>query len=60
MANTIRIKRGTSTPTTSTLTNIGEMAVDYVNGKVYIRLASSVICINSSTSSSSSGTTQSS
>lgn len=57
MANTIRIKRGTSTPTTSTLTSIGEMAVDYVNGKVYIRLASSVICIN--TSSSSGGTTTS-
>ncbi len=59
MANTIRIKRGTSTPTTSTLTSIGEMAVDYVNGKVYIRLASSVICINSSSSSSSGGTTTS-
>lgn len=58
MANTIRIKRGTSTPTTSTLTNIGEMAVDYVNGKVYIRLASTVICINTS-SSSSGGTTTS-
>lgn len=57
MANTIRIKRGTSTPTTSTLTSIGEMAVDYVNGKVYIRLASTVICINSSSSSSSSGGT---
>ena len=58
MANTIRIKRGTSTPTTSTLTSIGEMAVDYVNGKVYIRLASSVICINTS-SSFSGGTTTS-
>lgn len=56
MANTIKIKRGTSTPTTSKLTQIGEMAVDYINGKVYIRLASSVICINTSSSSSSTKT----
>ena len=54
----IKIKRGTKTPTTSNLTEIGEMAVNYSAGKVYIRLASSVICINTSnSSSSSSGTT---
>ena len=51
MANVIKIKRGTSTPTTSTLTQIGEMAVDYNASKVYIRLASTVICINATTSS---------
>lgn len=53
----IKIKRGTRTPTTANLTEIGEMAVDYSAGKVYIRVSSSVICINTSSSSSSSGTT---
>jgi len=56
MANKIQIKRGTRTPTTSNLTKIGEMAVDYSNKKVYIRLSSTVLCINTS-SSSSGGTT---
>lgn len=42
----IVIKRGTKTPTTSNLTRIGEMAIDYVNHKVYIRSSSKVICIN--------------
>lgn len=51
MANVIKIKRGTSVPTTSTLTQIGEMAVNYSTGKVYIRLASTVVCINETTSS---------
>lgn len=45
--STIVIKRGTKAPTTSNLTRIGEMAIDYYNHKVYIRTASKVICINS-------------
>lgn len=56
MANTIQIKRGTRVPTTSNLTKVGEMAVNYSTGKVYIRLSSSVVCINT-TSSSGGGTT---
>lgn len=51
MANVIQIKRGTSTPTTSNLTNLGELAFDYSANKLYIRSSSSVICINSDLSS---------
>lgn len=56
MANVIKIKRGTRTPTTANLTQIGEMAIDYINKKVYIRVSSEVICINV-TSTSSGGST---
>ena len=37
MANVIKVKRGTSTPTTSNLANIGEFAFDYSANKLYIR-----------------------
>lgn len=52
MAQTIVIKRGTKAPTTSTLTRIGEMAIDYTNNKVYIRTSGKVICIYPATSTS--------
>lgn len=48
MANKIIIKRGTKEPTTSNLTSIGEIAFDYQNKKLYVRAASSVVCINTS------------
>ena len=48
MANKIIIKRGTKEPTTSNLTSIGEIAFDYQNKKLYVRAASKVVCINSS------------
>ena len=47
MANIIRIKRGTTTPTTSSLTQVGEMAIDTSTNDVFIRGTSSVIKINS-------------
>lgn len=50
MSQKIVIKRGTKAPTTSNLTRIGEMAIDYANNKVYIRTSSSVICIYSASS----------
>lgn len=46
MANVIKVKRGTSTPTTSNLANIGEFAFDYSANKLYIRSSSNVICVN--------------
>ena len=46
MANVIKVKRGTSTPTTSNLANIGEFAFDYSSNKLYIRSSSNVICVN--------------
>ena len=44
MANVIKVKRGTSTPTTSNLANIGEFAFDYSANKLYIRSSSQVVC----------------
>lgn len=41
----IRVKRGTTTPTTSNLTNVGELAFDYSNNALYARGSSSVIKI---------------
>lgn len=41
----IRVKRGTSTPTTSNLTNVGELAFDYSNNALYARSSSSVVKI---------------
>lgn len=41
----IRVKRGTTTPTTSNLTHIGELAFDYQNNALFARSASSVIRI---------------
>lgn len=41
----IRVKRGTSAPTTSNLTNVGELAFDYSNNALYARSSSSVIKI---------------
>ena len=38
MANVIKVKRGTSTPTTSNLANIGEFAFDYSANKVLHKL----------------------
>src|SRR5574344_2028292 len=46
MANVIKVKRGTSTPTTSNLANIGEFAFDYSSNKLYIRSSSQVVCVN--------------
>ena len=46
MANVIKVKRGTSTPTTSNLANIGEFAFDYSANKLYIRSSSQVVCVN--------------
>ena len=46
MANVIKVKRGTSTPTTSNLANIGEFAFDYSSNKLYIRSSSNVVCVN--------------
>ena len=46
MANIIRIKRGTTTPTTSNLTQVGEMAINTSTNEVFIRGTSSVIKIN--------------
>ena len=39
----IRVKRGSTTPTTSKITNIGEMAFDYNNDALFIRGSSSMI-----------------
>ncbi|ABX81241.1 hypothetical protein [Acholeplasma laidlawii] len=39
----IRVKRGTSVPTTSHLTQVGEMGFDTLNNELYIRGNSSVI-----------------
>ena len=41
----IRVKRGTSVPTTSHLTQVGEMGFDTTNNELYIRGNSSVIKI---------------
>ena len=41
----IRVKRGTSTPTTSNLTNVGELAFDYSNNALFARGSSSVVKI---------------
>lgn len=46
MANVIKVKRGTSIPTTSNLANIGEFAFDYSANKLYIRSSSQVVCVN--------------
>lgn len=57
---TILIKRGTTIPTTSKLKNYGELAVDYSNGKLYVRCTKGIMCVNTNTlssSSSSSGNT---
>jgi len=42
---TIRVRRGTSTPTTSNLSHIGELGFDYNNNVLYARSASSVVKI---------------
>jgi len=39
----IRVKRGTTTPTTSNVTNVGEMAFDYNNDALFIRGSSSMV-----------------
>lgn len=54
MAQQIIIKRGTRTPTSFNLTKIGEMAVDYVNEKVYVRVPTKVILVNPTIDTSSS------
>lgn len=41
----IRVKRGTTTPTTSNLTNVGELAFDYTNNVLYARNSTSVVKI---------------
>lgn len=41
----IRVKRGTTTPTTSNLTNIGELAFDYSKDELFVRGSSSVVKI---------------
>ena len=41
----IKVKRGTTTPTTSNLTNLGEMAFNYSNNELFIRGQSSVVKI---------------
>lgn len=41
----IRVKRGTTTPTTSNLTYLGELAFDYSNEVLYARGSSSVVKI---------------
>lgn len=43
---TIQVKRGTSKPTTSNLTNTGEFAFNYSSNELYIRGSSSVIKMN--------------
>ena len=40
---TIRVKRGTTAPTTSNLTNVGELAFDYTNNHLYARGSSAVV-----------------
>lgn len=42
---TIRVKRGTTTPTTSNLTYVGELAFDYSSDSLYVRGSSSVVKI---------------
>ena len=42
---TIRVKRGTTAPTTANLTNVGELAFDYGNNSLYARGSSSVVKI---------------
>lgn len=44
----IRVKRGTTNPTTSNLTNLGEMAFNYSSNELFIRGQSSVVKINGS------------
>lgn len=44
----IRVKRGTTTPTTSNLTNLGEMAFNYSSNELFIRGQSSVVKIGGS------------
>ncbi len=39
----IQLKRGTSTPSTGNVTNIGEMAFNYSSNELYIRSASSMV-----------------
>lgn len=46
---TIRVRRGTSTPTTSNLSYIGELAFDYNNNALFARSASSVVKIGGET-----------
>ena len=41
----IRIKRGTTTPTTSNLSYVGEMAINTLTNEVFIRGTSSVVKI---------------
>ena len=51
----IRIKRGSYTPTTSTLSHTGELGVNYNNGKLYVRISGKVVQIGSSSSSGGGG-----
>lgn len=46
---TIRVRRGTSTPTTSNLSYIGELGFDYNNNALFARSASSVVKIGGET-----------
>ena len=45
----IRVKRGTSTPNTSNLSYIGELAFDYNNNALFARSVSSVVKIGGET-----------
>ena len=48
----IRVKRGSTTPTTSSLRNIGEMGVNYNTGELFIRVSGKVVKIGPGSSSS--------